>query len=1266
MVSASFVQTSFLGGQWSDMAQGRMDDPEYKKAMNVCVNGYPLEAGAWTRRQGFRYLAHTKGGKPGLLRAFDFSVTQPYQLEFTDGFVRFFAGLDLVTFSEGILPISTISTDNPAVVTLGVAIPPGWSNGATILFNIQTKPCASTILCNRQFVVQSIDTDAKTFTLFDAITNQSIDGSAVAYTKDDATLGSDFVSRVFELATPYNAGSWSTLRSVQDTVSVLLLHTAVQPRAITAQLDPISADGAPFQINTQDFQDGPYLDINETSTTLTPSGTTGSITLTASATVGINDGAGFQASDVGRLVRFQCAPALWLIGTTYAKGAIVLGSDENIYVAQLKTTGNDPTTDDGTNWQLNNTTVIWTWLTITAVSSTLIATATVMDAAAGVINPNVPSRSLTSTTATTQWRLGAFGGPNGYPTNGVYHEGRLWLAGALGNRFDASYSDDHFNFSPTLEDGTVTDANGISETLNAKEVNQIFWMLSTGDGVMMGTQSVEWRIRASVLNDPITPSSIQAAVVSKYGCSNVEPVEASLPVFVQRQQRRLLAHMPVTDAKYLGGNLNRNADDITESGIAEIRWQQEPNLTIWARRNDGALVGSVFQRVQNYAQFGGKEDSFTGWHEHFLGTSRIVESISTGPAFDGLSDALYMVTNKTNTDDPDYGVRWVECLSPLFDSTQPDWASLLTDAAVSPCCARQMISADGDPFDGVRLYGFWHLNGLTVAPTLGGLDLGDRAVSNGSCDIPYLTDPEKGFTETFLQSFTGEYGLFGVEFVREVASTIVANSIGTYCNAIETHGNFSFADVDQDTVYGMNSTDEFFDVFDYNTFALLSSTPFSTLFEAGVTFQSGAFCATGGFVYQTCSHGLAKIKPEAPFPTIYMDAPSGVRSLVPIPGTTCVGLTVVTSVSQVQFVGILDVAANSFLTYTGGDVTEDVALICPGEAGGLNLFALGVLNNFTTGDTFGVYKVADVFGTGAAFSEAGKVAPTDIDATWTKFSAVHAPVNCSTDNTIIFGVETSDAVTNKAYLVKYDPFAEAIIWKSVLPSGDTPQPGVTQAKTPVSGHYAWYANETGLYYVQPVDGSFTTKPFQSIYLAQGASYFDEGQGSCTVFGNEASWAAEPTLLGAYSQANETVSVSSGRTSKLFFGIPIVEKFTAPAVVGMNYISQGQLLRPDYGADAGPRNGPAFGKKRRLHWWSAAFVRARNVLVGTIFNLRVLKPVSFASDGGKPNVAPALYSGTRTNTINDDENFDSMIAWQCSRPYPCVITAVGGYIESVDK
>src|SRR3981189_3300520 len=90
MPHSSFVQSSFLGGEWSQFAQGRLELPSYRTAMNVCRNAHPIEEGAWIRRSGTRYAAETYQGKPGRVIEFDFEKSAPYILEFTDSVLRMF------------------------------------------------------------------------------------------------------------------------------------------------------------------------------------------------------------------------------------------------------------------------------------------------------------------------------------------------------------------------------------------------------------------------------------------------------------------------------------------------------------------------------------------------------------------------------------------------------------------------------------------------------------------------------------------------------------------------------------------------------------------------------------------------------------------------------------------------------------------------------------------------------------------------------------------------------------------------------------------------------------------------------------------------------------------------------------------------------------------------------------------------------------------------------------------------------------------------
>jgi hypothetical protein len=156
MVSASFQQTSFLGGEWSRAAQGRMTDPNYKRGLATSYNSMPTETGAHTRRPGFRFLGITRHGAAAKLFQFDFSTVQPYQIVMTAGYLRMFAGLaPVIADDEDGYPVLNVSTATPAIVTSMPGLPAGWVTGDTVQFAINTEPCSCPALCNRDFTIKS-------------------------------------------------------------------------------------------------------------------------------------------------------------------------------------------------------------------------------------------------------------------------------------------------------------------------------------------------------------------------------------------------------------------------------------------------------------------------------------------------------------------------------------------------------------------------------------------------------------------------------------------------------------------------------------------------------------------------------------------------------------------------------------------------------------------------------------------------------------------------------------------------------------------------------------------------------------------------------------------------------------------------------------------------------------------------------------------------------------------------------------------------------
>lgn len=96
----------------------------------------------------------------------------------------------------------------------------------------------------------------------------------------------------YELVTPYLTADVFALKYAQSADTLYVAHPSYKPQKITR-----TADNA-WTITPITFVDGPYLVQNTTTTTLTPSATTGAITITASSAL-------FAATDVGRLVRIK-------------------------------------------------------------------------------------------------------------------------------------------------------------------------------------------------------------------------------------------------------------------------------------------------------------------------------------------------------------------------------------------------------------------------------------------------------------------------------------------------------------------------------------------------------------------------------------------------------------------------------------------------------------------------------------------------------------------------------------------------------------------------------------------------------------------------------------------------------------------------------------------------------------------------------------------------------------------------------------------------
>jgi len=281
---------------------------------------------------------------------------------------------------------------------------------------------------------------------------------------------------------------------------------------------------------------GPFMDHNIETTTLTPSHKTvgQTTTVTASSTTGINSNQGFLSTDVGRLLHIK----------------------------------------DG-------------HLKITSVTSTTVVVGTVII-------------DLGITTPVTDFALGSFSDTTGYPSCVTFFEQRLVFAATLSQpqTIFFSKSGDYENMDDGYHE-TVADDDAIVYTIASNQVNAIRFMTATRT-LIIGTAGGEFAVSGGGTDIAITPTNILIKKQSNNGAANVDALAVgNATIFLQRAKRKLreLAYNFDVDG-YLAPDLTILAEHISKGGFKQLSYQQEPNQIIWCVRNDGQLAGLTYQREQ--------------------------------------------------------------------------------------------------------------------------------------------------------------------------------------------------------------------------------------------------------------------------------------------------------------------------------------------------------------------------------------------------------------------------------------------------------------------------------------------------------------------------------------------------------------------------------------------------------------------------------------------------------------------------------------------
>jgi hypothetical protein len=482
----------------------------------------------------------------------------------------------------------------------------------------------------------------------------------------------------YQITTVFTTAELFDIKFVQSADEMYLVHPNHPPQQLTR------TGHTSWTIADYAYEDGPFLDENETTTTtITPSGTTGSITLTASADV-------FDSDMVGALFRIRHdrndnslndayssvtnssaipAKGRWEFTThgTWDGTMVVQRSlDSGVSWQAYRTysaandrnilTNGEEVNDDAQyrvamtvfnsgecQWEFHVQDFYYTGVVeITAVASATSATATVVS-------------TLGDTGATWRWSEGSWSPYRGYPSCVALFEERLVFASNSNEPQTLWFS--QTNDWPNFEKGEL-DTDALIYTIASDQVNVIRWLVAQTQ-LLIGTVAAEFTLGASSADEAVTPTNVNASRQSSYGNQNVQAASVNnVVLFLQRQGRKIreLVYSFAED-NYVAPDMTVLSEHITESGILNMAFQKTPDPMLWCVRDDGVLAAMTYMR----------EQEVIAWHRHT--TDGEFESVAVIPG--SAEDEVWVSVKRTiNGSD----TRYIEQFQPR------DWGGDQEDA----------------------------------------------------------------------------------------------------------------------------------------------------------------------------------------------------------------------------------------------------------------------------------------------------------------------------------------------------------------------------------------------------------------------------------------------------------------------------------------------------------------------------------------------------------------------------------------------------------
>lgn len=514
--------------------------------------------------------------------------------------------------------------------------------------------------------------------------------------------------------------------------------------------------------------DGPFRAENVGPVTITPSGLSGNITLTASAplfrsthnSTSNNNGALFRLTSSGQRVTAavtaenQFTSSIKVTGTGTQRPFTIIRSNTWVATVTLQRSLESSTGPwvDVTTYTTNDTIsfddalsnqIAWYRIGVKTGGYTSGTVDLELNYSGGSVDGITRVTSFISstsceaevivdlgaTTATSFWAEGEWSDLRGWPTAVGLYESRLVWAGQ--DKQWLSITDAFDGFDETFEG----DAGPISRSIGSGPVDTVNWLLPT-QRLIIGSHGAEHSCQSNSLDEPLTPTNFNIKTISTQGSAGVQAVKVDYRgMFVQRGGTRLYELSPNTDFyNYESNDLTLLIPEIGKPSIVRIAVQRQPDTRVHCVRSDGTVAILVYD----------KREEVIAWVE--LETDGLVEDVYVLPGAAGNDEdqVYYTIARTINGATVRYHEKWAMESQAVGGTVNRQADAFVTftnsPAAVTVGGLTHLIGesvvvwADGKcPEDGSGLIKTFTVNGS------GQITL-DTAASSGIVGLPYTAD----------------------------------------------------------------------------------------------------------------------------------------------------------------------------------------------------------------------------------------------------------------------------------------------------------------------------------------------------------------------------------------------------------------------------------------------------------------------------------------------------------------------------------------------